>query len=104
MQRKKRPVSPNTAIDVEKSRIPNSPRGRALPRRRGELGEEPAARREKERVPPPINLPRPRSGPDPPGGGSGAAAPESASSLPEAESALESIGSLVAERTSQPSM
>src|ERR1019366_6310000 len=54
-------------------RFQTSHRGRALPRKRGELGEEPAARREKEPVPPPTNLPRPRSGPYSPSGGMGAA-------------------------------
>src|ERR1019366_3352949 len=37
----------------------------------------------KSRFPPQQPPPRPRSGPHPPSGGSGAAAPESASSLPE---------------------
>src|ERR1019366_10607418 len=71
-----------TILLLSRDNIPGQP-WRALPRRKGELGEEPAARREKEPpavsavelVPPPINLPRPRSGPHSPSGGMGAASP-----------------------------
>jgi hypothetical protein len=101
MQPKVHPPRPDTASPIETCSIPNSNRGRALPRKWGELGEEPAARREKEPVPPPTNLPRPRSGPHSPGGGSGAAAHESAPSLPEAKPAPELIGPLFSARTSE---
>ena len=77
MQRKEHPVSPSTAISSKVASIPNLPQGACPAQEEGELGEEPAARREKEPpavsavelVPPPINLPRPRSGPHSPSGG-----------------------------------
>ena len=98
MQRKERPVSPNPAINVEKSSIPNLPQGGVLSvgvlaavegpglvfDEFEQLGRSPKSELDPSttantpplsRFLPPTNLPRPRSGPFSPSGGMGAASP-----------------------------
>src|ERR1019366_4316631 len=83
------PLPPNSAITAERHPIPHLPQGACLAEEVGEVGGETCgSARERAGFAPDKSL-CPRSGPHPPSGGSGAAAPESAFSLSETKPADE---------------